>query len=187
MKPEKSIIQTWGLPAAVFLAGVVIWGLLAALHIFPQSAFPAPGAVLVSFVQELRSGRLFDDLIASLFRVSVGFVLAVALGVPLGLWLGHHLRARLALLPAVNFFRNLSPLAWIPFAILWFGIGDAPAIFLIFLSSFFPVVLAVTAAVGEYPLRLFPRGAGLRLQGPDSWSRTSRCRRSCRRSSPRCG
>ena len=55
------------------------------------------------------------------------------------------------MLPVVNFFRNLSPLAWIPFAILWFGIGDAPAIFLIFIAALFPIILATFAAVENIP------------------------------------
>jgi NitT/TauT family transport system permease protein len=139
------------LPLGVFAAGVAVWALLASLRLFPESTFPSPQAVLRGFGEEVSSGRLFDDLVASLFRVTSGFLLAVLLSVPLGLWLGHHARARMAFLPAVNFFRNLSPLAWIPFAILWFGIGDAPAIFLIFLSSFFPMALAVSAAVANIP------------------------------------
>jgi NitT/TauT family transport system permease protein len=59
--------------------------------------------------------------------------------------------ARTAFLPIVNFFRNLSPLAWIPFAILWFGVGDASATFLIFLAVFFPLVLATMAAAANIP------------------------------------
>ncbi len=51
----------------------------------------------------------------------------------------------------INFFRSLSPLAWIPFAILWFGIGDLPTVFLIFMASFFPLVLATVAAVANIP------------------------------------
>jgi NitT/TauT family transport system permease protein len=94
---------------------------------------------------------LAQDLAASLWRVGAGFVLAVMLGAPAGVWLGRHAGAQTALLPLVNFFRNLSPLAWIPFAILWFGIGDAPVIFLIFLASFFPVTLATLAAVASVP------------------------------------
>src|SRR5213592_4758928 len=78
-------------------------------------------------------------------------MLAVVLGVPVGLWLGHHVRSRFALLPGINFFRSLSPLAWIPFAILWFGIGDPPAIFNIFMASFFPLALATTSAVAAIP------------------------------------
>ena len=60
----------------------------------------------------------------------------------LGLWLGRNRLARAALLPGLNFMRSLSPLAWIPFAILWFGLGDVPAIFLIFLAAVFPLILA---------------------------------------------
>jgi NitT/TauT family transport system permease protein len=76
---------------------------------------------------------------------------ALLAGIPAGVWLGRRAGARAAFLPFVNFFRNLSPLAWIPFAILWFGIGDAPVIFLIFLASFFPVTLATLAAVASVP------------------------------------
>lgn len=120
---------------------------------------------MAGFGEEIRSGRLFEDLIASLFRVMAGYMLAIALSVPFGLWLGHHPLARMALLPAVNFFRNLSPLAWIPFAVLWFGIGDAPAIFLIFLSTFFPMALAVTAAVANIPSVYFQVGREYGMHG----------------------
>ncbi|HKP12081.1 MAG TPA: ABC transporter permease, partial [Blastocatellia bacterium] len=142
------------LPLAVMAAGVLIWAALAALRVFPESAFPAPLAVARGFVEEIKTGRLFNDLVASLFRVTVGFVLAAS-GIPLGLVLGNHVTSRTALLPAINFFRNLSPLAWIPFAILWFGIGDVPAIFLIFMASFFPIVLATIAAVATIPAVYF--------------------------------
>ena len=139
------------LPLFVFLIGLAIWFLLSRLGVFPESAFPSPVAVARGFGIELRSGRLLDDLIASLFRVSCGFLLAVIMGLPTGLWMGHHFRSRVALLPAINFFRSLSPLAWIPFAILWFGIGDLPAIFLIFMACFFPIVIATVSAVAAIP------------------------------------
>lgn len=108
-------------------------------------------AVARGLGEEVRSGRLYNDVVASLFRVTAGFALATVLGIPLGLWLGRRVRARIALLPAINFFRNLSPLAWIPFAILWFGIGDKPAIFLIFMAAFFPIVLATISAFASIP------------------------------------
>jgi NitT/TauT family transport system permease protein len=121
--------------------------------------------VVAGFAEEIGSGRLFEDLVVSLFRVMAGYLLAVLLSVPFGLWLGHHPHARTAFLPAVNFFRNLSPLSWIPFAVLWFGIGDAPAIFLIFLSTFFPMALAVTAAVANIPAVYFQVGREYGLHG----------------------
>src|SRR6266480_5549094 len=139
------------LPLLVLVIAVAVWYGLSLLHVFPQSVFPSPLAVAKGLGEEVSSGRLMDDLVASLFRVTTGFIIAVALGVPTGLWLGHHVRSRFAFLPAINFFRSLSPLAWIPFAILWFGIGDLPAIFLIFMACFFPVVIATLAAVASIP------------------------------------
>ena len=153
------------LPLAVFAIGVVVWGVVSALHFFPDSAFPSPQAVAVAFGHELRSGRMADDTIASLWRIYNGFMLALLLSVPFGLWLGHHARGRTALLPAINFFRNLSPLAWITFAILWFGVGDAPAIFLIFLSAFFPMALSITAAVASIPSVYFQVAEDYGLKG----------------------
>lgn len=139
------------LPILVLVAAVAVWSGLWLTRVFPESAFPSPWAVAKGLGEEIRTGRLLSDLVASLFRVTTGFLLAVILGLPTGLWLGRHARTRLALLPIINFFRSLSPLAWIPFAILWFGIGDLPAIFLIFMACFFPVVLGTLAAVAGIP------------------------------------
>ena len=139
------------LPLLVLCSAILIWSALTLLRVFPESVFPSPLAVAKGLAEEIRSGRLLNDLVASLFRVTTGFMLAVVMGVPAGLWLGHHVRSRVALLPAINFFRSLSPLAWIPFAILWFGIGDLPAIFLIFMACFFPVVIATLSAAASSP------------------------------------
>jgi len=144
---------------------IAAWAVLSSLRLFPESLFPTPWAVAAGLASELASLRLMNDAIASLFRVMLGFLLAVALGVPAGLVLGHSARARQALLPLVNFFRSLSPLAWIPFAILWLGIGDPPAIFLIFMAAFFPVVLSTTAAVASIPSVYFRVARDLGIEG----------------------
>ncbi len=138
-------------PIALVAFVVLIWTGVWAAGVFHSSAFPSPLAVVRAFKEEILTGRLANDAVVSLFRVSCGFLIAVALGIPLGVWLGQQLAARLALLPIANFFRNLSPLAWIPVAILWFGVGDASTIFLIFLAAFFPVSLAAMAAVSSIP------------------------------------
>ena len=144
------------LPLSVLGAALALWAGVTALtvHGRPLVApynLPSPGDVLRGVPEEWRTGRLTGDAVASLFRLAVGFGLAVGLGVPLGLWMGARPGVRAALLPGVNFFRCLSPLAWIPFAILWFGVGDAPAIFLIFLASFVPIALTTMAAVAGIP------------------------------------
>ncbi|MDQ2733321.1 MAG: ABC transporter permease, partial [Armatimonadota bacterium] len=158
-------VQSRLLPVAVLLVVLAIWEFFSLRHLVPESTFPSPHGVWTGFQEEIGAGRLLEDIIASLFRISVGFLLAVVLSVPFGLWLGSHIQASMALLPATNFFRSLSPLAWIPFAILWFGIGDAPAIFLIFLSTFFPLALAVTAAVANIPSVYFQVGRDYGFRG----------------------
>ena len=139
------------LPGIVLLVILLLWFLISYTHLFPVYALPSPGAVISSLKEELLTGRLLNDIIASLWRVAVGFVISVFLGIPVGLWLGQHVYARKAFLPMLNFFRFLSPLAWIPFAILWFHIGDKPAVFLIFMATFFPLVLATMSAVATIP------------------------------------
>lgn len=151
MGNDRQSLKYVVLPSLAFLALLAIWFTLSALKVFPESAFPSPAQTWEGFLEEVKRGRLFNDIIASLYRVGIGFALAVVTSVPLGLLMGLHLNARIALLPSVNFFRSLSPLAWIPFAILWFGIGDNPAIFLIFMSAFFPMALATLAAVANIP------------------------------------
>lgn len=165
MRDEQRRLRAYILPLGVAVAFIALWGALSALHVFPKSAFPSPPDVVAGFREEITTGRLWNDTIASLFRVSLGFVLAVVLSIPLGLLLGQYAAAREALLPAVNFFRSLSPLAWIPFAILWFGVGDLPVVFLIFMATFFSLVLAVIAAVANIPSVYFRVGADYGLRG----------------------
>ena len=143
------------MPLGVTITIVALWGIVSLIGVFPESLFPSPQMVGAGFIEEVASGRLLDDLVASLWRVLIGFLLAVVTGVPIGLLLGQNAKSRAALLPTINFFRSLSPLAWILFAILWFGIGDAPAIFLIFMAAFFPIVLATVAAVASIPTMYF--------------------------------
>jgi len=139
------------LAPAVAIALIASWSLASWAAWWPPSMLPSPMAVYRGFVEELASGRLPRDIAASLYRVGMGFVAAVAVAVPLGLALGWSRRLRVATLPSINFARNLSPIAWMPFAVLWFGIGDLPAIFLIFLATVFPLTLATSAAVLNVP------------------------------------
>ena len=141
----------WALAPLVGAAILAAWWIAYERGAFPVGTVPAPAAVGDAFVAELRSARLLADIVASLYRVAWGYVIAVVTAVPLGLLIGHSLSARAALLPWVNFFRSLSPIAWIPFAVIWFGIEDPPAIFIIFLATFFQIALATAAASASVP------------------------------------
>lgn len=109
--------------------------------------FPTPWQVLAGIVELARDGTLWQHIGASLGRVGAGFLLAVAVGVPLGLWMGWVRGAHDTLNPLFQILRPISPIAWIPIAILWFGVGNASPVYLIFISSVFPMIVQTVAGV----------------------------------------
>ncbi len=110
--------------------------------------FPGPWQVALGIVELIRKGLLSKYIVASLFRVTWGFGLAVLVGVPVGLFLGWFRPAYWAFNPTSSrSLRPISPIAWIPLSILWFGVSDAAPVFLIFLASVFPISVSASAAV----------------------------------------
>jgi NitT/TauT family transport system permease protein len=109
--------------------------------------FPTPLQVVTGTLELLENGTLFEHIGSSLMRVGVGFSLAVLVAIPLGLWMGWVRGAFQTLNPLFQMLRPISPIAWIPIAILWFGVGDESPIFLIFISSVFPMIVQTTAGV----------------------------------------
>jgi NitT/TauT family transport system permease protein len=141
----------WLLPPSLVLPCLVGMGLLlgwdAAVRLSGNDLFPGPWQVGRGIVELVRKGLLLKYVVASLFRVTWGFSLAVVVGIPTGLFLGWFRPAYQALNPLIQVLRPISPIAWIPLAILWFGVSDAAPIFLIFLASVFPITVSATAAV----------------------------------------
>lgn len=90
---------------------------------------------------------LFRHVLESLYRVFWGFTLAILIAVPLGIFMGWSKSLRDILTPLVEIVRPIPPLAWIPIAIFWFGIGIKSAAFIIFLGSFFPILLSTVSGV----------------------------------------
>lgn len=147
MKPRLESIL---LPLAVAVVFVLAWHL--AVKWTGSDIFPTPEMVVTGTVELARKGVLLKYVVASLFRVASGYLLAVFVGIPLGLLMGWFGRARLAFNPAIQVLRPISPIAWIPIAILWFGVSDLAPIFLIFLASLFPITTAAMAAVQNIQL-----------------------------------
>jgi NitT/TauT family transport system permease protein len=112
---------------------------------------PGPWGTVGGIVDLVQHGLLLKYVVASLFRVTWGFFLAAVLAIPLGLTIGWYRRAEMAFNPIIQVLRPISPLAWIPIAILWFGVGDMAAIFLIFLGCFLPLMLTAINAVQSIP------------------------------------
>jgi NitT/TauT family transport system permease protein len=133
-------------PSLVVIAVLLtVWWL--AVVLTGSAIFPTPWQVVTGTVELAQDGTLWDDIGASLMRVATGFLLAVAVAVPLGLWMGWVKGAFSTLNPLFQMLRPISPIAWIPIAILWFGVGNESPIFLIFISSVFPMVVQTTAGV----------------------------------------
>jgi NitT/TauT family transport system permease protein len=128
---------------------IVIWHFAAVMQ--RVQILPGPMAVGAAIVELVRDGLLLRYVVASLFRVTWGFLAAAAIAIPAGLLIGWHRRAELALNPVIQVLRPISPLAWTPIAILWFGVGDLAAIFLIFTASFLPLALTAMNAVAGIP------------------------------------
>jgi NitT/TauT family transport system permease protein len=146
--PQKNLILLWR-PLAFIALLMLLW----AIGIRRQAShlLPGPWAVVGGIVDLVRHGLLLKYIVASLFRVTWGFALAVVLAVPLGLAVGWYRRAEMAINPILQILRPISPLAWIPIAILWFGVGDLAAVFLIFVGCFFPLMLTAIDAVQSIP------------------------------------
>jgi len=132
-------------PLAVLAVVIAVWW---AVVVKTESAiFPTPWAVVTGALELVEDGTLWEHIGASLYRVGLGFGLAVLIGIPLGLWMGWVGGAYRTFNPIFQMLRPISPIAWIPLAILWFGVGDLSPIFLIFISSVFPLIVQTTSGV----------------------------------------
>jgi len=131
------------LPVGVCVGLTAVWWLAAG----GSPIFPTPPAVLLGIASLAKDGTLLRHVTASLYRVTFGYGIALLLALPLGILMGWYRTAFTAFNPTVQMLRPISPIAWIPLAILWFGVGDLSPIFLVFLASFFPMVLATSSGV----------------------------------------
>ncbi len=139
----------------------LLWPLLAAAGLLllwhfsvlwtATKVFPSPQSVAKGLVQLAHKHVLWTDIGDSLRRVAVGFGGAVLVGVPLGIVLGWYPAANQVVNPVVQLLRPISPIAWIPISIIFFGVGDHAAIFLIFLGAFFPILVACISGVRSVP------------------------------------
>jgi NitT/TauT family transport system permease protein len=161
--------QSWresatGLVAPVLI--VALWQLSATLGWVNPLVLPSPWAVGIKWIEYAMptgpfdpaqgsylawalSGELLRDTLGSMYRVVVGFALGAALALPLGLSMGSSRTMYAWLNPLMQVLRPIPPIAYIPLAILWFGLGNAPAVFLIALGAFFPVLMNTIAGVRQ--------------------------------------
>lgn len=131
---------------------VIIWQILSSMKVFPPYKLPSPIEVITGFNDILLMGTppgylLHNHAFYSIYRVVIGYGLACLLSIPLGLLMGWSERLHSLISTIVDVVRPIPPLAWIPIAILWFGIGIKSAAFIIFLGAFPPILLSTISGV----------------------------------------
>ena len=124
--------------AALFI--VTIWQMVVSFTNAHVTLLPSPLLTAQSFYELVVTGELFIHIGASLGRVISAWALSALVAIPLGLAMGRWGWFERLVDPVIELFRPISPLAWIPLAILWFGIGETGKIFIIFIATFFPIL-----------------------------------------------
>lgn len=133
--------------------------------------FPSPLDVERGIAELFHKGLLFRYSGDSLRRVALGYLGAVACGIPLGLFLGWYPAAGAVVNPTIQILRPISPIAWIPVSIVLFGITDAACVFLIFIASFFPIVVSTMNGVSNVPSMFRRAGRNFGLSAPNLMAR----------------
>lgn len=127
---------------------ITIWQILFSVSSYDKALFPSPKMALDALIEMISNGKLFENIRTSMYRFAAGYISSVVIAVVLGLILGRLPKVFQYVNPAVQLLRPISPTAWMPFIVLLFGIGDVPAIVIIFIAAFFPVLLSTVSAVG---------------------------------------
>jgi NitT/TauT family transport system permease protein len=152
------------LPLGTAAVAILVWAL--AVRLSHTSVFPSPIRVLLGLKELAGKGVLLHYIGDSLRRVATGYLLALVLGIPAGLALGWYPALASAFNPVIQMARPISPLAWMPLAILWFGVSEAAPSFLIFLGAFFPIVVASMNGVKSVPSMYLLAGRNFGLSTP---------------------
>lgn len=143
---RRSLQHVKGPVAAIALGttGLALFGSIwtwASANLGNDVLLPSPLSVLSTYVELLADGSLVKDVGASLFRVLAGFSIASTIAVPLALVLAYSRILRGLVMPLIALIRPIPPIAWIPLAILWMGLGDPPSYFITSIAAFFPIFL----------------------------------------------
>lgn len=124
-----------------------VWQLAVWISQANVAILPPPLTTMATLWEMLINGELWKHTWASLSRVVTAWSLSLLVAIPLGLAMARSKSVERVLDPVIELFRPISPLAWIPLAILWFGIGETGKIFIIFIATFFPIVLNTVSGV----------------------------------------
>ena len=152
------------LPLLTGIVLLLVWSL--AVRWTGTKIFPSPADVARAIASLARKSLLWSYIGDSLLRVGVGYCAAVVAGVPLGMLFGWYRTLDRAANPVVQMLRPISPLAWMPLTVIWFGVSNAAPMFLIFVGALFPIIVASANAVRNVPPMFLQAGRNFGLTAP---------------------
>ncbi len=147
-----------------FLIVLAIWLLIRLLDLVDSRFLPWPSEIVDQLGKMAANGSLWEDIWASLGRIAVGFLLATALAVPIGILIGVYRFAEATVEPLVDFIRYMPVVGFVPLTIIWIGIGDSQKWSIVFIGTFFQEVLLVMDNVKRVPRELVDIGQTLGLK-----------------------
>ena len=139
------------------------WWTLVALQLVNPFFLPAPASVWSGGIEMWRSGQLTTDTLASVQRITVGFLISTAIALPIGLFMGTIAWVEASLEPIIDFIRYMPAVAFVPLTIVWFGVGEGQKYSIIFIGTFFQQVLMVMDNVKRTPREYLQVGETLGL------------------------
>ena len=147
LERDKCSWQAYVIPFLIFF----IWCALSVTGRLNAGVFPTVSEVWDAFLYLTSQGLLLKHILDSLFRVIVGFGMAIAVGVPLGILMGWIPKSQIWFGPFLHFLRQIPPTAWIPLFLLWLGIGEGSKLAVIFYASVFPIAINTALGVQQIP------------------------------------
>lgn len=150
---------------------ILVWIIIAKLHIFNSYIIPSPTTILITTIELLKSGELIKNLVISLNRVIIGFLITFLIAFPLAIFLGRRKKVMPYVEPFLEFMRHIPPIAMIPILILWLGIGESSKLVIIILATFFPIFSNTLTGITNYDEKLLEVGDVFHFSNIDKFTK----------------
>jgi NitT/TauT family transport system permease protein len=150
---RAEVPRRWYIGAGAAFIGLFFaaWVAATAAQLVAPMFLPSPGAVLAELVSQVREGTLWTDLWASVYRISVGWLVSTILALPVGILMGNFQLFEGLFEPLVDLVRYMPAVAFVPLTILWLGVGDTQKFAILFIGVFFQEVLLIMDNVKNVP------------------------------------
>lgn len=148
----KNTVRKREVEALSVLILVILWQFVADVLVKNKLFLPGFDDVVLSFFKVIKSGAVFTDISISLLHFGIGIFLALIIGIPIGIAMGWFKTVNRIFDPFIEIIRPIPPLAWIPFAIVWFGLTHQSAGFVVFIGAVFPVIINTYTGFKSVPV-----------------------------------